>query len=395
MPNEASPLNRIHVLEVVGNAIVGGMETCVARLIERLPPERFAVTMLCPFDSHLADRVRGLGVEVIVTPMPESPTWSSIQLAHALVKAHAIDVLHAHLPNAHLLAGLVGKMAGRPVFTTIHGRQLAPADLEMHRMGGTQISVVCQQTYYHALGLGVNSAQLHFIPNGVDVQAFVPRPCRNGELRRRLGVCADTPLVGQVGRLSPEKGPEVFVRAALAVKQAWPAARFVLIGDGPMRTELQGIVERYGMGDAVYLAGEAADMHQCWNELDIAVLASHSEAMPLALMEAMACGLPVVATRVGGVPDIVQQGTTGWVVSPGDFDALAARLLVLLGAAELRAQMGARARERIVERFALDDSVAATASLMTRLVQRPVDGRRVSAVPSNGGKSTLNSLATR
>ena len=134
---------RIHVLEIIGNAIVGGMENSVLRLIEGLPPERFAVSALCPFESPYTDRLRAAGAEVHVAPMPDDPPWSAILLASTLVKANAVDVIHAHLPNAHVLAGVTGRLTGKPVLATIHGRQLTTLDLEVHRSAGTHLHVVC------------------------------------------------------------------------------------------------------------------------------------------------------------------------------------------------------------------------------------------------------------
>src|ERR1700712_1599541 len=98
--SSARAAGRIHVLEVMGNAIVGGMETYVERLVQNLPRDRFAVTALCPFESSFTERLRSLDIEVVVTPMPDDPTWASIQMACAMIKAGAIDLLHAHLPNA-------------------------------------------------------------------------------------------------------------------------------------------------------------------------------------------------------------------------------------------------------------------------------------------------------
>ena len=225
LKNDAATATRVHVLEVIGNDIVGGMETWVERLIQRLPRQRFAVTALCPYESPYTDRLRALDIEVLVTPMPEDPLWDSIQMTAALVRAGGIDLLHAHLPNAHMLAGLAGSLTGTPVVSTIHGRQLTALDLEVHRAVGSHLSVVCRQSYFHALGLGVSAGQLSCDINGVDTQVFQPRAARAGDLRRSLGLPADTPLVGFVGRLSPEKGPEVFVRAALLLRSRCPAAR--------------------------------------------------------------------------------------------------------------------------------------------------------------------------
>jgi glycosyltransferase involved in cell wall biosynthesis len=372
---------RIHVLEVVGNAIVGGMEKWVEQVIARLPRDRFVVTALCPFESPYTDRLRAHEVEVLVTPMPEDPPWSSIQMTASLIKAGSIDLLHAHLPNAHLLAGLAGKLTSTPVVCTIHGRQVTPIDLELHHLIGSHLSVVCRQSYFNALGLGVDAAQLSCDINGVDTVAFQPRPNRQGAIRRSLGLAEATPLVGFVGRLSPEKGPEVFVRSALLLHSRMPDAHCVMVGEGPMHGQLQALIAQCGLSDRVHLVGARDDMPEVHNELDVVVSTSHSEAMPLALMEAMASGVPVVATRVGGVPDMVEHGETGWLAARNDFDDVAARVAGLLADPAERARMGLRARRRAVERMNLDDSMARTAALLARIA-RPRAGtqRRVAPI---------------
>jgi len=253
---------RIQVLEVIGNAIVGGMETYVQRLIERLPPDRFRVVALCPFESVFTDALREREVDVVIAPMPDDPTWTSIHLACALIKAHAIDVLHAHLANAHVLAGIVGRITGKPTLATIHGRQLNTLDLEAHRTTGTHLSVVCRQTYFHAMGLGVQPAQLHCIPNGVDTQRFHPGVQRLASWRQAYGIPDDAPVVGFIGRLSPEKGPEVFVRVALMMRQMVPSAHFVLVGEGPMQAELVQHVRQFDLGKHVHFVGLQHDMPQ-------------------------------------------------------------------------------------------------------------------------------------
>ncbi|MDB5999208.1 MAG: glycosyltransferase [Rhizobacter sp.] len=362
--------HRINVLEVVGNAIVGGMETCVLRLCEGLARDRFNVVVACPFDGRFADHLRTLGFEVAIVQMQDDPSWSSIQMLAALVKLHRIDVLHAHLSNAHMLAGLVGKLTHTPVVATIHGRAVPMLDLEVQRLADTHLSLVCQQTYRHAITLGIDDARLHTIPNGVPLDVFTPATSRTeggAALRLELGIPAAAPLVGFVGRLSPEKGPDVFLRAMLGTCRAHPDAHFVMVGDGPRKAQCRQFIDQFQLAHCCHLAGLRNDMPAVYGELDIAVSTSHAEAMPLALMEAMACGLPVIATRVGGVPDLVQQGLTGWLVDDSDFEGVAWHLNNLLGDAASRRLLGDAARARAVQHFSLADSVAATAALFERL----------------------------
>jgi glycosyltransferase involved in cell wall biosynthesis len=380
---------RIHVLEVIGNAIVGGMETCVERLVERLPPERFAITALCPFESPFTERLRARDIEVLVTPMPDDPPWSSIQMTCAMIKAGAIDVLHAHLPNAHALAGIAGRLTGKPVLATLHGHRIGVLDLEVHRNAGTHLSVVCRQSYFHALGLGVSAGQLSCNPNGVDIDAFQPRPRPAIALRAALGIPASAPVVGLLGRLSPEKGPEVFLSAALVAHARLPEAHFVLVGDGPLAPALREAIARMRLEGRVHLAGLRRDVAATLNDIDVLVSSSHSEAMPLAVMEAMASGLPVVATRVGGLPDMVDEGESGWLVAPGDFNAIAARLQQILGTPGELERMGRAARLRAVEKMALSDTVDRMAALLARLVPARAAQREISAVVSDPARRRM------
>ncbi len=382
---------RIHVLEVIGNAIVGGMETYVERLVSNLPPERFSVTALCPFESPFTERLRAHDIEVLVTPMPDDPPWSSVQMGCAMVKAGAIDLLHAHLPNAHVLAGIVGRLTGKPVLATLHGHRVGMLDLEVHRSAGTHLSVVCRQSYFHALGLGVSAGQLSCNPNGVDTEAFQPRPRPADGIRASLGIPHDAPVVAFLGRLSPEKGPEVFLRAALIAHARLPTAHFVFIGDGPLAPALRDSIARFKLGDRVHLAGLRRDIARVLNDVDILVSSSHSEAMPLAVLEAMASGLPVVATRVGGVPDMIHQGEPGWLVAPNDFEDIAARLQQIIGTPGELTRMGAAARKRAVDKMSLADSVDRMAQLMTRLVPTRTTQREISAVVSDPARRKVGS----
>jgi glycosyltransferase involved in cell wall biosynthesis len=203
-------------------------------------------------------------------------------------------------------------------------------------------------------------------------------------VRAALGIPADAPLVGFVGRLSPEKGPDVFLRAALLVHARMPAVHFVLVGDGPLAPTLRESVARFGLAERVHFAGVRRDVAAVFNDLDLLVSSSHSEAMPLAVMEAMASGLPVVATRVGGLPDMVAHGETGWLAAPEDFEDIAARVQQVLATPGERARMAAAARARAVDKMSLADSVERIGALMARLVPARATQREISAVVSDG-----------
>jgi glycosyltransferase involved in cell wall biosynthesis len=358
-PDDAAPLR---VLVITGNAIVGGMESAVLRLAQRLPRKAFRLKALCPFESAFTQALRAADVSVHVAPIGEKLRWHAIQFAAGLVREHAIQVIHAHMPAAHAVAALAGRVTHTPVLATIHAMHLAMWDLEVHRLALTHLCVVSEAARAHALAVGVAPAQLTVIRNGVDSERFVPR----AESRRPDPASA---VIGYVGRLSPEKHPALFLRAAALVHARLPQARFVVIGDGPLRGELESLATRLRIADAVTFEGECADMPARYQALDVLLSTSWHEGTPLAILEAMACGLPVVATDVGGVPELVVAGTTGWLTSAGDEAGMAQRTLALLAAPEPMHRFGRAARERAKTLFSLDAQVRETGALLARLAR--------------------------
>lgn len=174
-------------------------------------------------------------------------------------------------------------------------------------------------------------------------------------------------LVGFVGRLSPEKGPEVFLRAAALLHEKLPEVHFLMIGDGPMLTDLTLQARKMGLRRHVHFVPATEDIASMYGELDVLAHCSHSEAMPLVLMEAMASGLPLVATHVGGVPEIVVPDVTGMLCWPGDYQQMAARLGDLLQDPARRARMGSAARRHAENSFSIDRTVDSLSQLFVSL----------------------------
>ena len=217
---------------------------------------------------------------------------------------------------------------------------------------------------------------------------FKPSGHRHGPLRQRFEIPDAAKVVGFVGRLSIEKGP--------ACSSAWrshstkhdPGLHFLMVGDGPMRAQLEAIDCRLQARQRRVSAGLQESMADIYCEMDLFVSSSRSEAMPLAVMEAMASGLPTVATGVGGILELVQQGRTGWLVAEGDYEGLAARARSLLGDEVALQAAGVNARQRAVRKFALMDSVAAVTSLWQRLAQQRGDALRLVAAPAEAPWAT-------
>jgi len=377
MSNQAP---RIHVLEVVGNAIVGGMETYVARLVERLPRAQFAITCVCPFESPFTERLRSRGCAVYITPIFDDPSWLSIQFTTGLIRRLGVQVIHAHLWNAHLLASICASLTGVPLVATMHGRTVPVADFEIYRVAESILTLVCQNAYQHALSLGVHPGHAVLIPNGVPVELFAGDR-KPGYLQSVLHLPAATRLVGFIGRLEPEKGPLTFVQMAALLRTAVPDVHFVLVGDGSLRNELLASARALGIEDKVHFTGARFDMPAVLASLELTVLTSESEGMPLALMEAMASGIASVASSVGGVPEIVLNGVTGLLVPPRSPDAAANAVAMLLGDPARVLAMGTAARERAQSHFGIDGCIEAVGSVLQAVALRGVPRITSSGVP--------------
>jgi glycosyltransferase involved in cell wall biosynthesis len=355
---------RIRLLQIVGNAIVGGMERYVSNLVERLPQSHFEITCLCPFESAFSQHLRRQGCAMYFTPISDEPSWHSIQFACSLVRSLRIQVIHAHLANAHLLASLCSAVTGARTLATLHGRSVGAMDFEIYRLGHSQLSVVCQNAQLHALSLGAAARDVHWIPNGVGTALPIGVP---GVLQRELGLPAETPLVGFVGRLAPEKGPQHFLRMAAQVCAGHPTAHCVVVGEGPLRAELQAFALGNDHASRIHFLGARHDMDEVYASLAVLALTSESEGMPLALMEAMAAGVAVVAANVGGVAEIVSHEETGLLVPPRQAEAAARAVLTLLADGQRRNALGMAARQRIATHFSLDRSAEAMAGVLTML----------------------------
>lgn len=370
--------SKVRVLEIIGNAIVGGMEQYVSNLVRRLPPGQFQITCLCPYESAFTVHLRRLGCDVFISPLRDDPPWCSVQAAVEIIRRYDIDLIHAHLLNAHTLAGIAGSLTRRPALATIHTLSLPTQELCVSRLAGTHLLVVCQETYMQALAAGVPAERITLIPNGVDTQLFTPSSS-GADFRRGHGIPDDAPLVGFVARISREKGPDKFVRVAERVHERRPEAHFAIVGEGPMEDEIAQMVRLMKADAYIHLAGLRRDVWDVYPAFDLLVQTSRSEAMPLSILEAMACGLPVVAVAVGGVAELVEAGTTGLLLSPGDWpgvaspypgdwEGVACALVDLLSRPERLKEMGRMGRRRVEESFDLRASVRLTAALFERLV---------------------------
>ncbi len=213
--------------------------------------------------------------------------------------------------------------------------------------------------------------QVHVIPNGVDTEQFRPQP-RNAGFLQEIGVPPGASVIGIVAQLRPEKNHELLLHAAAKVRQQGVNAHFVIVGEGARRTELESLCRQLEIQDAVHFLGARRDIPGILTNFDLFVLTSKMEANPVSILEAQACGVPVVATRVGSIPDTVIEGQTGLLVRPGDVDGIAAAVAGLLQDESSRRRMGHAARQNVERNWSLDRMVHGYEDLIERIYAEKV-----------------------
>ncbi len=365
----------VHLLEVIGNAGMGGMENYIKNFIAHLPANQFQVSCICPYESPFTASLRQLGAEeVYITPITDDPAWRSIQLTVEVARLHQIDVLHAHMPKAHILAGLAGCLIDKPVVATLHGMNVSSQELGITRAVGSHLITNCQEGYTQALAMGVKAERLNLVRNGVDTTMFTPDRA-DDELRNVINLPRGTPLVGFVGRLEHEKGPDLFLRAADHVHQVRPDVHFVIVGDGVMRNKLEEMCAHLRLEQHVHFVGWWTNTVQIYPALDLLAHTSRSDGTSLVLLEAMSCGCPTVGLAVGGVPEIIENERTGFIAGAGDWEGIAFRIIQLLEQPWRLQSMKVAARSRVKQHFDLSTNTLRIAELMRYIAFPGINGQ--------------------
>lgn len=356
---------RARVVQLMATGKVGGAQGSVTDLMRRLDPARFAVEAVSLADGPAIERMRALGLPVTVIAEPDDRAAVRALAAH--LRRCDADILHAHMFRAELLGARAVRMAGTSVVVaTVHSSRVRSTE---------EIGALAAETaYFDRLlapsgaiaakirGEGRGAAEITVVPNGVDLGRFGAQRLAPGRasIRASLGIPSNAFLIGVVARLEPEKGHRHLLAAWPEIAQAVPDAWLMVIGDGSLADALRAQTRAFppAARRRVVVAGGQADIVAATQSLDLAVLPSLREAQGIALLEAMAARVPVVASRVGGIPETVRDGVDGLLVPPADQAALAATIIRLAGAGDLLDRLAASGRERVAERFSLDRAVS-------------------------------------
>jgi glycosyltransferase involved in cell wall biosynthesis len=382
---ERRPLDdggRIRVLELLATGTSGGAQEHVLSLVSRLDRRRYEPLVVSLSDGAAVRRMRAAGQEVIV--LGETDDAAAVSALSGLLEERPTDVVHNHMYRAEIVgtrAALAVAERGRTrpyVVGTVHSSRIRSTDdralLRALTPRMDRLIAVSRAIVRKLEAEGRDSVRIELIHNGVDLSRYDHQePCCT--LREEYGFPDDAQICGVVARLEPEKGHPTLLDAWPFVIERVPGARLLVVGEGSRREALEDQAERLGLlgheceGDAcvgtrsarpgatVVFTGRRDDVPAVTAALDVAVLPSYREAQGIVILEAMALGRPVVASRVGGIPEMITDGQTGLLVPPRDPGALAAAIVRLLTDHPLADTLGRAGHDMVHDRFCIERMV--------------------------------------
>jgi len=367
----------VNVLLLVTELNVGGAERVVAQLASGLSRDRYRVSVACLYDpGPVADEIRSAGIPVFDLAMRGKWDVTVTGRFHRLLRHQRVDVLHSHLIHANLIAPFSGRLAGVPVvITTRHNVHIGPVWREWLNWcakNGRDVAIAISEEVRatEVERSGAPPSSVVVIPNGISVDRFAaPDQAAVTKLRRTWGVGADGFVIGTLARFHEQKGHRYLLDAQRIMLDRAPHTKLLLVGEGVLFESVRERASHLGIADSVILPGVRHEVPEILALLDLFVLPSLWEGLPISILEAMAAGKPVVATRVGGVPEVVVDGETGLLVPPRDPEALAGAIARLLRDPQLRHRMGQAGQERVREHFSVEQMVRRTETLYEELLE--------------------------
>ena len=350
----------IRVMHVVLSLDMGGLERIVEDLVRGADRSEIVPSVCCvEKPGRLSEGLLEQGIEVVSLDKGPGIRLKGFTGSFRSFRSARPHVVHTHQIGALFYAGPAARLAKVPVVVhTEHGKHFGESRRlrVLGRIGvryADRVFTVSDDIAQEAFRLKVFSpGSTRTVINGIDVERFA-RPIDVSGLRRELGLKEEDFVAGTVARLSPVKDQKTLIGAFALMRQRVGGAHLVLVGDGPSRGELEAMVDSTGLNGSVHFVGAQDDVAGYLQLFDTFVLSSLSEGIPLVILEAMAAGVPVVSTAVGGVREIVTDGKTGVLVPPGQVETLAGVLVELAGDEARRRELGRAGRELVGREYSL------------------------------------------
>ena len=377
-----------NILYVITKLELGGAQKQALSLMRHLNKEEYKIFLFTAFNGLLMDEALAIsGITVKRSRFierPISPLKDLLALfeIYGFIKEKQIDIVHTHSSKAGIIGRLAARLAGvKIIIHTVHGWSFNDYQPFWTRLlyiwlerwiGGFTDRLIVVSRYDQEKGLSNNIAgkdRYSVIRYGIDYAEFSGKQDA-GKARQELGLNADDVVVGMVACFKPQKSPGDFVRLAGLINQSLPGVKFVLVGDGALRENIEDLISQYNLPNNMFLLGWREDIPEILSAIDVFALTSLWEGLPISVLEAFASHKPVVATDTGGVREVVFENKTGFLVPPGDIKAMAEKVRILLNDKSLRLKMGDNAHSSLGVSYRLDCMVNNTKDLYENLFTR-------------------------
>ena len=372
----------VNILYVIDNLTFGGGERGFAQIIGRLSRERYRIFVACKNRGVFWEKLKEY--KVIGYPMDMGNRFNvfTIRYLTTIIREEKIHIVHSQGGRADFFARVAARLAkiSKIVSTVqmpVEGYDVSPLRkavyviLDRFTERFVDKFIVVSEALRRTLieGHKIPPEKVVRIYNGIELDKYDPELYSREKVRKELRIGPDIPLVGAIGRLVWQKGFPFFIQAASYVLRAIPNAKFLLVGDGPLRSELERMVGDLGMTKDFIFTGFREDIPEVLAALDVLVLSSLREGLPMILLEGMAMARPVVATDIEGIAEVVEHNKTGILVPPEDPQALAEGIIALLRDKDKARRMGQAGRKRVEEKFSVEEMVRRTQGVYESMVR--------------------------
>jgi len=372
--SKSQPVKR--VLHVIDSLHLGGAQEVVLNLATCGSPRfRHEVATMHGHGIYWK-RLQEAGIKVhSLSPHKYLPAY--LVTLPALLLTKRPDILHCHLIPSNIIAKPLGALFGVPLILNhdhtndphrIDNKLLLALDKSTNRFARHLIAVAASCREFLIRHESIPPEKITLVPNAIDLRRFTPGTISRLESRSKLGLPPDVPVIAGVGRLNPQKNFSLFLEVAAALAPRFPTLRFLLAGEGPEEAVLREKASQLGLVDRIVFSGYVADTRQVYAASDILLMPSRFEGLPMTLLEAMAMNLPVVASRLDGIAEVIEDGKEGCLVDPGNPTGFAEHCAALLENPSKSSELAANARAKIEARFSVERMTSAVEAIYDRFL---------------------------
>jgi glycosyltransferase involved in cell wall biosynthesis len=364
---------RLKLLFVIGNLQFGGGERVFAQIINGLPPEKYHIFLASQPSEQFRQAIHRPQIQFLPIDFSKTLNFSLIPSLSEIIKKNEIEIVHGQGARAEFYARLANRFAGKSKYVStvampVEGFDVNPLKKKIYSFSDRfsesfvdrflVVSDVLREKMIR--GHGIPAEKVVRIYNGVEINYFSPTK-KNGEMiRKEFKVGKETLLIGSVGRLVWQKGFEHLVQAIPKVLNEFDGAKVLIVGEGPLRNELEALAERLKVKEHLVFAGFRTEIDEILSAIDILVIPSLLEGFPMITLEGMAMAKPIIATKIEGIREQIVDGNSGILVSPKDSDAISRAIVRLTKEIEFAKQLGLGARRRVEKEFSVEKMVAET-----------------------------------